>query len=93
MARYNLSVNGPHRSVEADPDTPLLFRVAYTESDSPVPRGYYRSMAPGATNFVLECFLNEIARAAGKDPLAYRRSRERGSGSSRSGSAEKTGRL
>ena len=48
------------------------FRVAYSEARSAIPIGYYRSMAPGATNFVLECFLDEIARAAGKDPLAFR---------------------
>lgn len=48
------------------------FRVGYSEAESPIPRGYYRSMVPGATNFALECFLDEIARAAGKDPLEYR---------------------
>ncbi len=47
-------------------------RVAYSEAESPIPRGYYRSMVPGANNFALECFLDEIARAAGKDPLAFR---------------------
>jgi isoquinoline 1-oxidoreductase beta subunit len=48
------------------------FRVAYSETASPVPIGYFRSMAPGATNFPIECFLDEVARAAGKDPLAFR---------------------
>jgi isoquinoline 1-oxidoreductase beta subunit len=48
------------------------FRVAYSEARSAIPIGYYRSMAPGATNFALEGFLDEIARAAGKDPLAFR---------------------
>jgi isoquinoline 1-oxidoreductase subunit beta len=48
------------------------FRVGYSEAESPVPRGYYRSMVPGANNFALECFLDEIARAAGRDPLAFR---------------------
>ncbi|HEY6065381.1 MAG TPA: molybdopterin cofactor-binding domain-containing protein, partial [Thermoanaerobaculia bacterium] len=47
-------------------------RVGYSEAESPIPRGYYRSMVPGATNFALECFLDEIARAVGKDPLAFR---------------------
>ncbi|HLN79869.1 MAG TPA: molybdopterin cofactor-binding domain-containing protein, partial [Thermoanaerobaculia bacterium] len=48
------------------------FRVGYSEAESPIPRGYYRSMVPGANNFALECFLDEIARTAGKDPLAFR---------------------
>jgi len=48
------------------------FRVGYSEAQTAVPRGYYRSMAPGATNFALEGFLDEIAHAAGKDPLAFR---------------------
>ena len=43
-----------------------------TEAQSAVPRGYYRAMVPGANLFALECFLDEIAHAAGKDPLALR---------------------
>jgi isoquinoline 1-oxidoreductase beta subunit len=74
--RYQHGESPPHASEIYQDDFPAAhvpnFRVAYTESESPVPRGYYRSMAPGATNFVLECFLDEIARAAGKDPLAFR---------------------
>ena len=48
------------------------FRVGYSEADSPVPRGYYRSMVPGANNFALECFVDEIAAAVGRDPLSFR---------------------
>jgi isoquinoline 1-oxidoreductase subunit beta len=74
--RYQHGESPPYDSEIYQDDFPAAhvpnFRVAYTEAQSAVPRGYYRSMAPGATNFALEGFLDEIAHAAGKDPLAFR---------------------
>jgi isoquinoline 1-oxidoreductase subunit beta len=74
--RYQHGESPPYDSEIYQDDFPAAhvpnFRVAYTEAQSGVPRGYYRSMAPGATNFALEGFLDEIAHAAGKDPLAFR---------------------
>jgi isoquinoline 1-oxidoreductase subunit beta len=74
--RYQHGESPPHDSEIYQDDFPAAhvpnFRVAYTEAESAIPRGYYRSMAPGATNFAIECFLDEIARAARKDPLAFR---------------------
>ena len=74
--RYQHGESPPQASEIYQDDFPAghvaNFRVAYTEARSAIPIGYYRSMAPGATNFVLESFLDEIARAAGRDPLAFR---------------------
>ncbi|HEX9148688.1 MAG TPA: molybdopterin cofactor-binding domain-containing protein [Thermoanaerobaculia bacterium] len=74
--RYQHGESPPWDSEISQDDFPAghvaNFRVGYSEAESPIPRGYYRSMVPGATNFALECFLDEIARAAGRDPLAFR---------------------
>jgi isoquinoline 1-oxidoreductase beta subunit len=48
----------------------------YTEEQlavaSPLPVGAWRSVAPGQNAFVVESFIDELAHAAGVDPLAYR---------------------
>ena len=40
---------------------------------TPVPVGYWRSVGHSYNAFFTECFLDELAGAAGQDPLAYRR--------------------
>ena len=42
-------------------------------SKTPVPVGYWRSVGHSYNAFFTECFLDELAAAAGQDPLAYRR--------------------
>ncbi len=42
--------------------------------DSPVPTGFWRSVSHGLNAFANESFIDEMAAAAGKDPLDYRRS-------------------
>ncbi|MGD8415407.1 MAG: molybdopterin-dependent oxidoreductase, partial [Candidatus Latescibacterota bacterium] len=49
------------------------FRMAYTPADSSVPVGAWRGPGKNANTFVDQCFLDEIAHAAGKDPVAIRR--------------------
>ncbi len=39
----------------------------------PVPRGFWRSVGISQNAFVTECFADEVAGAAGKDPYAFRR--------------------
>jgi isoquinoline 1-oxidoreductase beta subunit len=74
--RYQHGESPPHDSEISPDDFPAQlipnFRAAWSEAESVVPRGYYRSMMPGANLFALECFLDEIAHAGGKDPLALR---------------------
>ncbi|HEY7368885.1 MAG TPA: molybdopterin cofactor-binding domain-containing protein [Thermoanaerobaculia bacterium] len=48
------------------------FRVGWSEAESLVPRGYFRSMVPGMSLFPIESFLDELAHAARKDPVAFR---------------------
>jgi isoquinoline 1-oxidoreductase len=41
-------------------------------SESPLREGSYRALASTANNFARECFMDELATAASKDPLAFR---------------------
>jgi isoquinoline 1-oxidoreductase len=56
-------------------DTP--YNIANTSilsagSDSPLRQGAYRCLAATANNFARESFMDELAAAAGADPLAFR---------------------
>jgi len=48
------------------------FRVVYHGSDVQVPTGYWRSVGPSGNCFMIESFIDELAYAAGRDPLAFR---------------------
>jgi len=46
--------------------------VEYVATETPVPLGWMRSVYALQVGFASECFIDELATAAGKDPLAYR---------------------
>jgi isoquinoline 1-oxidoreductase beta subunit len=46
--------------------------VEYKPVESPVPTGFWRGVGPTHNTFVIESFIDELAHAAGKDPVAYR---------------------
>jgi isoquinoline 1-oxidoreductase beta subunit len=48
------------------------FRLDYAPADSVVPRSWWRSVASSYTPFAKECFIDELAHAAGQDPLQFR---------------------
>ena len=58
------AVNTPYRTGKA--------RCRYVPSASPMRQGSYRALASTANNFARECFMDELAVAAGSDPLAFR---------------------
>ncbi|MGH8788161.1 MAG: molybdopterin cofactor-binding domain-containing protein [Cupriavidus necator] len=70
---------GVHKtSVEGVADSPYVTRCPAhrVEAHSPrtsVPVWYWRSVGHSHSGFVMESMVDELARAAGKDPLAYRR--------------------
>jgi len=47
-------------------------RIASVGSDSPLPQGSYRCLGATANNFARESFMDELAAAAGSDPLEFR---------------------
>ncbi len=47
--------------------------VEYVRAEPPaVPTGFWRGVGPNNNVFARECFLDELARTAGKDPVAFR---------------------
>jgi isoquinoline 1-oxidoreductase beta subunit len=48
-------------------------RLEYARQDTAVPVGSLRSLGASFTAYFLECFIDEIAHAAGDDPLELRR--------------------
>ena len=56
-------------------DSPYACGAKHTRSigaDAPLRHGSYRSLAVTGNNFARECFMDELAHAAGTDPLAFR---------------------
>jgi len=49
------------------------FLVEYVMTDPGVPVGFWRSVGCSHNGYIAECFVDEMARAAGKDPLEFRR--------------------
>ncbi|MGG5812453.1 molybdopterin cofactor-binding domain-containing protein [Falsiroseomonas sp. CW058] len=49
------------------------YRVDYVRRQVPVPTMPWRSVGATQNGFFMECFLDELAQAAGKDPVALRR--------------------
>jgi isoquinoline 1-oxidoreductase len=47
-------------------------RITYQPADSPLPQGSYRALAATANSFARESHMDEMARLAGADPLAFR---------------------
>ena len=48
------------------------FRVEYAPAHSVVPRAWWRSVSSSFNTFAVECFIDELAYAAGSDPCAFR---------------------
>jgi isoquinoline 1-oxidoreductase subunit beta len=53
--------------------TPPSFRTEYAMRNTHVPVGPWRGVNTNQNGVYLECFMDEVAKAAGKDPLEFRR--------------------
>lgn len=49
------------------------FRVDWVRVDQPIPMAPWRSVGATQNGYFMECFVDELARAAGKDPYRLRR--------------------
>ncbi len=49
------------------------YRVDWVRTDQPVPMAPWRAVGATQNGYFMEAFLDEVARAAGKDPVALRR--------------------
>jgi isoquinoline 1-oxidoreductase beta subunit len=50
------------------------FYVDYVLTETGIPVGFWRSVGCSHNGYIAECFVDEMAKAAGKDPVEYRRS-------------------
>jgi len=64
-------------AVDSAVDTPYdipNFHVEYVRAEPPaVPTGFWRGVGPNNNVFAIECFMDELAHNAGKDPVEFRR--------------------
>ena len=63
-------------AIEGAPELPYAFpnlEIRYTQADLGIPVGFWRSVGHSHTAYAVECFLDELAGLAGKDPVEFRR--------------------
>jgi isoquinoline 1-oxidoreductase beta subunit len=68
-----IDIDGVDSAVDMPYDIPH-FHVEFVQAEPPaVPTGFWRGVGPNNNVFAIECFIDELARKAGKDPIAFRR--------------------
>jgi isoquinoline 1-oxidoreductase beta subunit len=73
-AAWFMRVAGPSLALDGT-DLPYAIphvREEHVETDSAVPAGPWRSVGASNNAFAIECFVDELAHIAGRDPVAYR---------------------
>ncbi|QJQ05393.1 xanthine dehydrogenase family protein molybdopterin-binding subunit [Undibacterium piscinae] len=74
---FGLMGAGPDKTTaEGEFDMPYEFehqKIAHVIVPTPVPLGFWRSVGHSHNAFFKESFIDELAHAAGKDPVAFRR--------------------
>lgn len=75
-SRYGYAHRPPAGSEVYRDDFPANFlqnyQVAYSYTDTPIPRGAWRSTVHSGNAFAVQSFVDELAYAARQDPLAFR---------------------
>jgi len=67
-----IDIDAVDSAVDMPYDIPNI-HVEYVRAEPPaVPTGFWRGVGPNNNVFAVECFMDELARKAGKDPIAFR---------------------
>ena len=68
-----IDIDAVDSAVDMPYDIPNL-QVRYVRAEPPgVITGFWRGVGPNNNVFAIECFMDELARTAGSDPVAFRR--------------------
>ncbi len=68
-----VDIDAVDSAIDMPYDIPNL-QVEYVRAEPPaVPTGFWRGVGPNNNIFAIECFMDELARKAGMDPVAFRR--------------------
>lgn len=68
-----VDIDGVDCAIDQPYDIPNL-EVRFMQAEPPgVPTGFWRGVGPNNNVFAIECFMDELARKAGKDPVQFRR--------------------
>ncbi len=69
-----VDIDGVDSAIDIPYDIPHL-HVEFVRAEPPaVPTGFWRGVGPNNNVFAIECFMDELARKAGVDPVDFRRS-------------------
>src|SRR3984957_375549 len=69
-----VDIDGVDSAIDIPYDIPNL-HVEFVRAEPPaVPTGFWRGVGPNNNVFAIECFMDELARKGGKDPIDFRRS-------------------
>ena len=71
--QHGIDIDAVDSAVDQPYDIPNI-HVEYVRREPPaVPTGFWRGVGPNNNVFAVECFIDELARKANKDPVAFRR--------------------
>lgn len=71
--QHGIDIDAVDSAVDQPYDIPNI-HVEYVRREPPaVPTGFWRGVGPNNNVFAIECFIDELARKANKDPVAFRR--------------------
>jgi isoquinoline 1-oxidoreductase beta subunit len=71
--QHGIDIDAVDSAIDMPYDIPD-FHVEYMRAEPPaVPTGFWRGVGPNNNVFAIECFMDELAKKAGKDPVAFRR--------------------
>jgi len=69
-----VDIDGVDSAIDIPYDIPNLHVEFVRAEPKAVPTGFWRGVGPNNNVFAIECFMDELARKAGKDPVEFRRS-------------------